>query len=173
MDYLLNPTPGILTLAAADWVTGLLIVGFLVCSVLLILTVLIQRPQGGGLSGAFGGGGSAGGETAFGARTGDALTMATISFFVLWLAVAVGLVLVMTPSTAPPPDARAVSNEGPETPEGAEGGGATEGADEETPAGGGDTAPTGDTPPDDTTDNSTEDTTELPAGDTGDSADGE
>lgn len=93
----MDSTLGMLTLGTATWMVGLLSVGFLFCSVLLILTVLIQRPQGGGLSGAFGGGGAGSGETAFGARTGDALTIATISFFVLWLVVAVGLVWVMQP----------------------------------------------------------------------------
>ncbi len=134
VNPLINPPLGTLTLAAADWVTGLLIVGFLACSVLLVLTVLIQRPQGGGLSGAFGGGGGAGGETAFGSRTGDALTIATISFFVLWLSVAVGLVLVMTPQTAPPPGTQAVSNEGPATPgeNTDESGGGVDGGDGET-----------------------------------------
>ncbi|MDQ7012981.1 MAG: preprotein translocase subunit SecG [Planctomycetota bacterium] len=106
-------TLGMLTLGASQIVVGVLTVLFLFCSVLLILTVLIQRPQGGGLAGAFGGGGGAGGETAFGARTGDALTMATIAFFVIWLAIAVGLVWVMTPDqggTGGPP--AATSDEG-------------------------------------------------------------
>lgn len=107
---------GMLTLGASQVVVGALTVLFLFCSVLLILTVLIQRPQGGGLSGAFGGGGSAGGETAFGARTGDALTMATIGFFVLWLVIAVGLVLIMRPSTAAPAGPAATS-QGMTTPE--------------------------------------------------------
>ncbi len=112
MDLSLH-TLGMLTLGASQLVIGTLTVLFLFCSVLLILTVLIQRPQGGGLAGAFGGGGGAGGETAFGARTGDALTMATIAFFVVWLAIAVGLVWVMTPdrgTTGGPP--AATSNEG-------------------------------------------------------------
>lgn len=84
-------------LAASPILSGLLGVAFLACSLLLILTVLIQRPQGGGLSGAFGSG-SGSGETAFGARTGDALTIATIGFFVLWLVMAVTLVFVSRPS---------------------------------------------------------------------------
>ena len=88
--------PALLTLGVSQVVIGLLTVGFLACSILLVLTVLIQRPQGGGLSGAFGAGAGSG-ETAFGARTGDALTIATISFFVLWLVVAVGLVLGAAP----------------------------------------------------------------------------
>lgn len=78
----------------APWVVQLLVVGFLFICVLMVLTILIQRPQGGGLSGAFGagGGGMGAGQTAFGARTGDALTIATISIFVIYLVAAVGLV---------------------------------------------------------------------------------
>ena len=44
----------------------------LACS-LMILVVLIQRPKGGGLAGAFGGVGGAQ-QTAFGAKVGDVLT---------------------------------------------------------------------------------------------------
>ncbi|HZW10835.1 MAG TPA: preprotein translocase subunit SecG [Phycisphaerales bacterium] len=106
----MDPTFGMLTLGAASWLIGLLSVAFLFCSVLLVLTVLIQRPQGGGLSGAFGAGAGSG-ETAFGARTGDALTIATISFFVLWLVVAVGLVWVMQPQGVAPIGAEAASTE--------------------------------------------------------------
>jgi len=50
--------------------------------VLLVLLVLIQKGRGGGLSGAFGG---AGGNTAFGAKTGDVLTWVTSAFFLLFL----------------------------------------------------------------------------------------
>lgn len=137
---ILNPV--VLTLGVSQIVVGLLTVGFLACSVLLILTVLIQRPQGGGLSGAFGAGAGSG-ETAFGARTGDALTIATISFFVLWLAVAVGLVLVMSGKSAVPPGTNAVSNAPPAQPNTT---GGTP-AETETPAGNTPTeTPAGDTP---------------------------
>jgi len=83
-----------MTLAISGLTVQLLVVGFLVICVLMILTVLIQRPQGGGLSGAFGagGGGAGAGQTAFGARTGDALTIATIAIFIIYLVTAVGLV---------------------------------------------------------------------------------
>lgn len=94
------------TLAMANWVPGLMIGVFLLISIMLILVVLIQRPQGGGLGGAFGAGGS--GETTFGAKTGDALTIATVSIFILWLALAVGLVF----ATRPPVDG-AVTNAEP------------------------------------------------------------
>ncbi len=107
---------GLLALGATSWVAGALTVLFLLCSVVLILTILIQRPQGGGLSGAFGGGGGSG-ETAFGARTGDALTMATIAIFVIWLLIAVGLVLEMRPSLAPNPKPTATGTGTPSIPE--------------------------------------------------------
>ncbi|MCL4743111.1 MAG: preprotein translocase subunit SecG [Phycisphaerales bacterium] len=99
-------------LAASPILSGLLGVAFLACSLLLILTVLIQRPQGGGLSGAFGSG-SGSGETAFGARTGDALTIATIGFFVLWLVMAVTLVFVSRPSGPIPVTAPAAQTTAP------------------------------------------------------------
>lgn len=72
------------------WAVSLLVAIFLFACVVMMLTVLIQRPQGGGLSGAFGSGGGAG-QTAFGTKTGDALTIATIVMFVVFLGLAVGL----------------------------------------------------------------------------------
>ena len=99
-------------LAVSPILSGLLGVAFLGCSLLLILTVLIQRPQGGGLSGAFGSGAGSG-ETAFGARTGDALTIATIGFFVLWLVMAVTLVFVSRPSGPMPVTAPAAQTTAP------------------------------------------------------------
>lgn len=88
---------------AVDWSSvgvGAAVVGFLFICILLILTVLIQRPQGGGLAGAFGS--SAGsGQTAFGAKTGDALTIFTIAMFVVYLLVAVGLNYVVKPGAGP------------------------------------------------------------------------
>jgi len=62
---------------------------FFVTAIALVLIILVQRPQGGGLSGAFGGGG--GTDTAFGGRTGDALTAATITAFGIYLLLAIGL----------------------------------------------------------------------------------
>lgn len=71
-------------------ITGILIAVFLVVCILMILVVLIQRPAGGGLSGAFGSGAGSG-QTAFGAKTGDALTIATVGVFFIYLVFAVGL----------------------------------------------------------------------------------
>lgn len=92
---------GSLVLGLASWAIGLMVAVFVMISVVLVLAVLIQKPQGGGLSGAFGAGGGSG-QTAFGTKTGDVLTMTTISIFVLWLIFAV----VLNFATRPPrPDA--------------------------------------------------------------------
>lgn len=94
----------------------LLLTLFLVLSFFLILLVLIQKGRGGGLSSAFGG---VGGNTAFGAKTGDVLTWATSIVFGVFLFLAIGLNLLANrvernnkqlyavPTTAP----AAVSNE--------------------------------------------------------------
>ena len=81
-----------LALEAGDVMLPLLVVGLLAVSVVMILVVLIQKPQGGGLSGAFGAGGGGGaGQTAFGTKTGDMLTLFTIVCFVAFLGLAIGL----------------------------------------------------------------------------------
>ncbi len=64
---------------------------FIVISVAMVLIILVQRPQGGGLAGAFGGAGGSGAETVFGGRVGDALTWATVVAFVFYLVLAIGL----------------------------------------------------------------------------------
>src|SRR5437868_9716032 len=61
---------------------------FVIICVLLILLVLIQKGRGGGLASAFGG---AGGNTAFGSKTGDVLTWATSILFGIFLLVAVAM----------------------------------------------------------------------------------
>lgn len=90
-----------LTLAYNPVVTNLLVVFFLIVCVSMILIVLIQRPQGGGLSGAFGAGGAGqgAGQTAFGTKTGDVLTWGTVSVFVIYLLVAIALNFVARPDT--------------------------------------------------------------------------
>jgi preprotein translocase subunit SecG len=54
----------------------------------MILLILIQKGRGGGLASAFGG---AGGNTAFGSKTGDVLTWATSVVFGVFLLLAVAL----------------------------------------------------------------------------------
>ncbi len=139
-----------LTLGLAYWVVSLLVLGFVVVCVVLILTVLIQRPQGGGLSGAFGAGGGSG-QTAFGTKTGDALTIATISMFVIFVLFAIGLNFAARPEsidsgrpqagplqaeTAPAPAGTPAATSEPETPQdpaeiGADSSGAFRGPDDE------------------------------------------
>lgn len=94
--------------------TGMLVVLFVVISVMMMLVVLIQRPSGGGLSGAFGSASEGAGQTAFGAKTGDALTTATIVAFLLFLGCAVGLNFALQPPAEVP--AQATSNPAEEAP---------------------------------------------------------
>ncbi len=75
---------------------------FIFASVALVLIILVQRPQGGGLAGAFGGAGGGGTDTAFGGRTGDVLTVATVGAFVVYLGLAVALNVLDTQLLAPP-----------------------------------------------------------------------
>ncbi len=93
--------PLTLALNFGGFLQGLLLVAFLVISIVMILVVLIQRPQGGGLSGAFGASADGAGQTALGVKTGDALTTATIVIFLLFLGVAVWLNFAVRPT--PPP----------------------------------------------------------------------
>ena len=64
---------------------------FLFVCLVMILLVLIQKGRGGGLSSAFGG---SGGNTAFGAKTGDVLTWATSIVFAIFIILAVVLNLL-------------------------------------------------------------------------------
>lgn len=80
---------------------------FIATAVALVLVILIQRPQGGGLAGAFGGAGGASSQSAFGAKTGDMLTYATVGIFILFLLTSMGMVwinqsLFMASEPAPP-----------------------------------------------------------------------
>jgi preprotein translocase subunit SecG len=61
----------------------------------------VQRPQGGGLAGAFGGAGGSGTDTVFGGRVGDALTVMTVIAFLLYLGLAIGLNLMDPAPVAP------------------------------------------------------------------------
>ncbi len=80
------------------WITTVV---FAIVAVVMVLIILVQRPQGGGLAGAFGGAGGSSTETVFGGRVGDALTYATVTAFVLYLALAVSLSLLDNSAPAP------------------------------------------------------------------------
>jgi preprotein translocase subunit SecG len=84
----------------ALWYHSILGTLFALLAVLLMGVILLQRGKGVGLSGAFGG---AGGHTAFGAKTGDVLTWATIVIAVVMLVFAVILNYVFVPVTPPGP----------------------------------------------------------------------
>jgi preprotein translocase subunit SecG len=90
-------TPTTLAINAGQFGLALLLVFFLIISLVMILIVLVQRPQGGGLSGAFGGSAAGSSQTAFGARTGDVLTLVTIGIFVIFLVTAVALNYMVGP----------------------------------------------------------------------------
>ncbi len=88
------------------WITTMV---FILVSAGMVLIILVQRPQGGGLAGAFGGAGGSGTETVFGGRVGDALTYATVTAFVVYISLAIALNLLNTKGGAvaaaptPPP----------------------------------------------------------------------
>jgi preprotein translocase subunit SecG len=62
---------------------------FCIVCVFMILLILIQKGRGGGLSSAFGG---AGGNTAFGSKTGDVLTWVTAVVFLLFVVLSMSLI---------------------------------------------------------------------------------
>lgn len=91
----------LLAFEVSQWLIGLMVVFFLFISLCMMLIVLIQRPQGGGIAGAFGGGGAEGaGQTAFGAKTGDVLTTVTIGIFVVFIGSAIALNYLVRPPKA-------------------------------------------------------------------------
>lgn len=71
-----------------DFLFYLTIALFILVCLFMILLILIQKGRGGGLASAFGG---AGGNTAFGSKTGDVLTWATSVVFGVFLVLAVAL----------------------------------------------------------------------------------
>ena len=80
----------------------ILTIVFIVASVAMVLIILVQRPQGGGLAGAFGGSGGGGTEGVFGGRVGDALTVMTVCGFAVYLVLAIVLnANIWTPSATP------------------------------------------------------------------------
>ena len=72
-------------LGAIRWWASALAVLFTIVCIVLIIIVLLQKGRGGGLSAAFGG---AGGHSAFGSKTGDVFTWATIVIVGLFLLLA-------------------------------------------------------------------------------------
>jgi len=83
----------VLPLLAIGFIMKLVAAAFLICSVVLILVVLIQKGRGGGLGAAFGGAGGV-----LGSKTGDFLTWVTVVLVGLFLVLAVLLNKFYKPS---------------------------------------------------------------------------
>ena len=86
----------------AFWIVTIL---FMLVALGMVLIILVQRPQGGGLAGAFGGAGGSSTDTVFGGRVGDALTVATVVAFALYLSLAIALNILDNPPKGPAPAA--------------------------------------------------------------------
>jgi preprotein translocase subunit SecG len=73
---------------AVAWYHNIFAILFAFLCIFLMMVILLQRGRGVGLAGAFGG---AGGHSAFGAKTGDVLTWATVIITAIFLFFAVML----------------------------------------------------------------------------------
>ena len=82
---------------------------FMLVALAMVLIILVQRPQGGGLAGAFGGAGGSSTDTVFGGRVGDALTIATVVAFALYLSLAIALNILDNPVKGGPAPAAATA----------------------------------------------------------------
>ena len=88
-----------LLLGAIAWWKMTMAVIFIIVCILLIILVLLQKGRGGGLSAAFGG---AGGQSAFGSKTGDVFTWATIVVVAVFLLLAMVSTVYFTPDDPEP-----------------------------------------------------------------------
>lgn len=73
---------------------------WVLCALVLMLVILIQKGKGGGLSGAFGGGGAGG---LLGSKTGDFLTWVTVTLVGIFLLLAIALAKFYKPKAASEP----------------------------------------------------------------------
>lgn len=79
---------------AVSFLMNLVAIVFVLCAVVLILIVLVQKGKGGGLSAAFGGGLASG---ILGSKTGDFLTWVTIALAGVFLILSVAMVKFYKP----------------------------------------------------------------------------
>lgn len=98
---------------AFNILVGVLTGFFVLVCLFMMLVILVQKPKGGGLSGAFGGAGSA--QSVMGAKTGEFLTWFTVGCFVAFLLLAMGLTWAINaePHTAEAIAARAAEEAAP------------------------------------------------------------
>lgn len=97
----------------AAWYHTILAILFAFVAIFLMLVILLQRGKGVGLAGAFGG---AGGHSAFGSKTGDVLTWATIVIAGFFLLFAVLLNYVFVPQKPSFQTGAVTAQEAPEPP---------------------------------------------------------
>jgi preprotein translocase subunit SecG len=81
-------------LAKVAWWSQALAILFILVCLFLIVIVLLQKGRGAGLSAAFGG---AGGQSAFGTKTGDVFTWATIVIVAFFLLLSMALTVWYKP----------------------------------------------------------------------------
>jgi len=93
------------------WAQSLAVVFFIIC-VFLVIIVLLQKGRGGGLAGAFGG---AGGQSAFGSKTGDVFTWVTIVVVTVFLLLAMFLTVNYKPSVQSEENLLGITNPNPAT----------------------------------------------------------
>lgn len=93
-----------LILAASVW-HYILAILFAFVGILLMGVILLQRGRGVGLAGAFGG---AGGNTTFGAKTGDFLTWVTVVGFALFILLSILMNYVFVPLRSELPTNRTI-----------------------------------------------------------------
>ena len=87
----------IFPLLAVSFIMKVVAILFVLCSVILILIILIQKGRGGGLSAAFGGGMASG---ILGSKTGDFLTWVTIVLVGIFLSLAVVMAKFYRPTVS-------------------------------------------------------------------------
>jgi preprotein translocase subunit SecG len=92
----------------AGWLSAILNTLVIICGLLLIFLILIQRGKGGGLSGAFGG---VGGSSAFGSRAGDLFTRITIILAGIWIVLIMLQVKVVQNSKTRAPETVIIDNQ--------------------------------------------------------------
>lgn len=85
----------LLTLAQMTLTTTLATTALVFVSLFLILCVIVQKPKGGGLAGAFSGGAGAQADSAFGAQASNVAVTLTIGAFVAFLGLAIALSLML------------------------------------------------------------------------------
>jgi preprotein translocase subunit SecG len=100
----------LLPILAVGFIMKIAAVLFVLCSVVLILVILIQKGRGGGLSAAFGGGMASG---LLGSKTGDFLTWVTIILVAIFLTFAVLLAKYYKPTITEYGSAESISQQMP------------------------------------------------------------